>query len=377
MRCDSRARSCRRGAPGDGGSAAGLARGERWVWDDRHVRCVVVSEGRVSSGPYGIDEFARLGHELVDVGAARSVVHRKLRDVVEHRSHVYVDKALRSVLLEAGAALTLAIFEPYAVVPAWFRRRGLPPFAGRPLVMIACWLADELRRCSSREQRLAMARRYRGVDLTIVFSANQLDVLVESGFDRESLAAVPFGYAPGLFPPADSGGRNARVAAIGVDRGRDYATLVRAVRGTGVQVDLYCKPGNITGLDLPKNVHFHGTVPFDEYRRVVATAGAVALPTHRMEYPSSQSVALEAAGTGACVLVSDTPALREYFSSDTAMLVPVGDAAAWQEALFRVTESAELRHRIGEAAASDVCARFTYRRMWEHIDQLMRQRGWA
>src|SRR5699024_4672275 len=104
-------------------------------------------------------------------------------------------------------------------------------------------------------------------------------------------------------------------AAVGFDRGRDYRTLMDAVRGTELQVDLYCGEGNLRGIDVPRNVTFHGVVPYDEYRKVISTAGLVAVTTHSMEYPSGQTVALESAATGACVALSDTRALGEYFSA--------------------------------------------------------------
>lgn len=56
---------------------------------------------------------------------------------------------------------------------------------------------------------------------------------------------------------------------------------------------------------------FHGRVPFTEYRRLVDTASVVTVPIHALAYPTGQTVALEAAGTGACLVPTDTPAMRE------------------------------------------------------------------
>ena len=340
------------------------------------TRVLVVSDARAAAGPYGINNLRELGYELVQAPPARSPAHRKLRDVIEHRTHFPSEQALRSVLRARKADLVLAFLESHAQVPSVARARRIPPYSLRPLAMIACWLADDLRRLPAGE-RLALARRYRGVDLTMVFSANQIDVLVDAGFRGESVESIPFGFAPEQHAPATFGDRSSRIAAVGFDRGRDYRTLFDAVRGTDLDVDLYCKQGNIDGLELPSNVTFHGLVPYDDYRRIISTAGIVAVPTHRMEYPSGQTVALEAAATGACLALTATPALSEYFSPSTALMSPAGDADAWRQALVHASADRGRRETIGNTAALDVRARFTYRQMWEREDLLFRSRGWV
>ncbi|RKX00390.1 hypothetical protein D9C01_12660, partial [Corynebacterium diphtheriae] len=57
-----------------------------------------------------------------------------------------MDKTLRSVRKAWHSDLVLAFLEKEALSASWAKRRGMMPYAGRPLVMIACWLADELQR---------------------------------------------------------------------------------------------------------------------------------------------------------------------------------------------------------------------------------------
>lgn len=341
-----------------------------------HTRCLVLTGGSAADGPYGIDKLGTLGYELVEVKPASHRLHRKARDVIEHRTGMPLDKTLRSVPRARKSDLVLAFLEREALTASALARRGVPPYAHRPLAMICCWLADELREMSSESRRRAAAR-YRGVDLTIVFSENQIDILVDAGFPEESVVAVPFGFADETFTPQPSHARTPSITAVGFDRGRDYATLMEAVRGTNLRVELYCKPENIAGLDLPDNVHFNGVVPFDRYRQAISTSQIVAVPTREMAYPSGQTVALEAGATGACLVLTSTPALREYFSEDTALLCTPGDVQSWREALLRAAEESELREGLGAAAAHDIRSRFTYTQMWERVDALFRDRGWV
>lgn len=337
---------------------------------------LVISDNRAADGPYGIDRLQDLGYLLFQAEALRSRRAKKLRDVVEHRWGRPVDMAVRSARPARRVDVILCFLEQYAMVPSALKARGIAPYAGRPLAMIACWLADDLRRLEAAERR-ALARRYRGVDLAMVFSANQKDVLCDAGLREEAVEPISFGLAPEQHEPTDFAVRSDRIAAVGFDRGRDYRTLMDAVRGTELQVDLYCGEGNLRGIGVPRNVTFHGVVPYDEYRKVISTAGLVAVTTHSMEYPSGQTVALESAATGACVALSDTRALGEYFSASTALMLPVGDVDAWRRGLSSAMVQPELRRTIGAAAQADVRERFTYRNMWERVDALFRARGWV
>lgn len=339
------------------------------------TRCLVLTGGLASSGPYGIDKLhTDLGYELIEVAPATTRLHRKIRDVVEHRSGRPIDKTLRSLRKAASADIVLAFLEKQALAASWAKAHGLPPYAGRPLVMLSCWLADELRNLP-RDDRAAVVGQYRGVDLTLVWSTNQIDILVDAGFPAEGVEAINFGFAPELFPAADPAARTG-IVAVGSDRGRDYPTLFEAVRGTGIRVDVYAGEGNIQGARLPDEVNFRGRVPFDEYRDVVSGAGVVAIPTRELAYPTGQTVALEAGATGACLVLTDTPAMREYFSDETAVMVPPGDVAGWREALRELERDPGRLASLGARARAHVRSQFTYLQMWEQVDGLIRARDW-
>ncbi|MEX3565063.1 glycosyltransferase family 4 protein [Micrococcus endophyticus] len=339
------------------------------------TRCLVLTSGRAADGPYGVDQLRQLGYELMEVEPAAGGVHRKVRDVLEHRSGRPLDKALRSVPLAQQSDVVLAFLEKEALAASWAKQRRLPPYAGRPLVMIACWLADEICTMSS-EERAAEVARYRGVDLILVLSRNQVDILVDAGFAADRVEAVTFGYDPGQFPPALFEQRQG-IVSVGADRGRDFTTLISAVDGSGLPLHLYTDPGHVQGLRLPPEVVFHGRVSFEHYRKVVATASVVAIPTHKMAYPSGQTVALEAAGTGACLVLTDTPAMREYFTDETAVFVRPGDTEGWRKTLIDLDGDPERRRQLGDKAAALATEHLTYAHMWHQVDGALRQRGWT
>lgn len=340
-----------------------------------NTRCLVLTSGRAADGPYGIDKLRQFGYELTEVEQARTRVHRKVRDLVEHRSGRPMDKTVRSMRKAWQSDVVLAFLEKEALSASWAKQRGIPPYARKPLVMIACWLADELQSMTPAE-RAATVRRYDGVDLVLVLSRNQVDLLVEAGFPRDKVEAVSFGYDPGQFPLAPFPERRG-IVSVGIDRGRDFPTLIEAVRGSHLELHLYTGEGQLQGMAPGPEVVFHGRVPFTEYRRVVASASIVAIPTHVMAYPSGQTVALEAAGTGACLVLTDTPAMREYFTDETAVFVRPGDVDGWRQTLTDLAADSERRHGLGSRAATRARDHFTYTAMWRQVDEILRLRGWA
>lgn len=340
------------------------------------TRCLILFDGHASNGPYGIDKLQGFGYQLLEVEPAKHRLHVKTRDIAEHRTGRPLDKTIRSVPKAASADIVLAFLERQALTASWLKIRRIPPYSSKPLAMMACWLADELRTMPADACR-TIAKQYAGVDLTMVWSTNQIDILVDAGFAADTVEAIPFGFAPEMYPSVRPETRNGGMIAVGSDRGRDYPTLLRAMTLIDHELDLYCKEGNLQGHAVPPNVHFHGTVPYSEYRRLLRTATLVAIPTRELAYPTGQTVALEAAGTGAAVVVTDTPAMREYFSSETAIMVAPGDVEGWRDALTELSKNAELRANLGQRASTHVHSRFTYRQMWKRVDDLFRVRDWV
>lgn len=71
--------------------------------------------GKASDGPYGVDQLERCGIRLTEVSTARTRIHRKIADVLHHRSGAPIDKAVRP----AGRALAQ---DETTVVELWRER---------------------------------------------------------------------------------------------------------------------------------------------------------------------------------------------------------------------------------------------------------------
>ncbi|WP_298745166.1 glycosyltransferase family 4 protein [uncultured Microbacterium sp.] len=324
------------------------------------------------AGPYRVDLLAAHGIDLIPVPPARGAAHRKLRDVVEHRSGVAQDLALRGVRHAFRADAVLCILEDKAVFPAALRARRVAPYARLPLVAVSCWWAEELVR-GSDQQRERIARTARELDAIVVFSRNQADAFARIGV-ADKVVPVSFGVDEAWYTPAEPVRARMQVAAIGIDRGRDYATLIEAARLTPeIRYDVFTQPERFAAMTLPPNLAAHAPVSMDEHRENLRAADLVVVPTHDLAYPTGQSVLLEAMACGRCTAVTHTVAMTEYIDDERCNLaLPLHDPSGVARVVRRAIGDPLLRRRIGDAARAQVENRFTFDRTWARVADVLR-----
>ncbi|GAA1916965.1 glycosyltransferase [Nocardioides hwasunensis] len=340
------------------------------AWGERYTR------GEVPAPlPYGVNALAdELGWTLT--GSRRAVDPRwsRLRDVVEHRAGFPVEQTLRGAGDVRRSDVVLALLERQGAAASTLRQRRVPPYRSTPLVVWSCWLADDLR-SADPDHRQRLKRRFDGADLITHLSRHETEVFTDLGISEDRLFPVTYGVSHDYYVPGD-GPRDIELLAVGQDRGRDYRTLFAAVRGTDLVLDVVCKPENLTDLDVPDNVRLHGVVPLTEYRALLQRAQVVVVPTRDLAYPTGSSVALESASSGACVAVTGTRAMRDYFIDTVdSRLVGEGDVEGWRALLAELRSDAEQRERLGAAARKSVEARFNARHMWTELAGVMTERG--
>ncbi|QRZ61211.1 glycosyltransferase [Rothia sp. ZJ932] len=329
-------------------------------------KCLVLTKGSAHLGPYGIDKLKNFDFEITEKKPAEHKLHVKIRDFFEHRYNTPIDKTIRSLFLAYQSDVVLAFLENEALFASWMKSKGIKPYADKPLAVLVCWLADDLEKMSPSQAQKEV-RKYSGVDLFFVFSQNQVEILARHGIPKDKIKSVNFGFAPGLFSTRNFHLRSGNMVAVGVDRGRDYNLLVNALKGTDIIIDLYTKPEVYASLPQSSQIIFKGLVTYDKYREILATAKAVIIPSKLMAYPSGQTVAIEAGGTGAPVLISQTPALSQYFNSTNSLQYTPGDEEDLREQLIRMDSDDALRESLSQEIGRDMHSNFTYEQMWQTI----------
>jgi glycosyltransferase involved in cell wall biosynthesis len=114
-------------------------------------------------------------------------------------------------------------------------------------------------------------------------------------------------------------------------------------------------------LGAAERVHRVGFQP--DVRPYLAAMDALILPSHR---EGLGMVLLEAAAMGLPTIATDATGCRDAIEPGvTGFQVPVGDAAALEEAVRRLAADRELRARLGAAGREWVARNFEQRRVWD------------
>jgi glycosyltransferase involved in cell wall biosynthesis len=159
------------------------------------------------------------------------------------------------------------------------------------------------------------------------------------------------------------------VRAIGRDRGRDHQTLVEAMRHSSARLRLFAPRGMVDERTLPPNVELTTErIDHVSYREILARARLVAVTTTAPRYPSGQTVVLEAMAMAKPLVVTDSPAMRDYVTPDVeGVLVPPGDPPAVAAAVDELLADGPRRERLGRAGREAVERRFNQEEMWAQI----------
>jgi hypothetical protein len=196
-----------------------------------------------------------------------------------------------------------------------------------------------------------------------VFSEEERDLFTRTfAIPRERVACLRFAHS--LWSRVDGPIGDGGYVFAGGDSLRDFQTLAEAVDGLDIPVRI--GTNNPLG-QLPPNVT-GGPVTPDEYNDLLADARVVVVPMRAAARRGAGLITyLNAMALGKAVIVSDTPAAREYVEQEvTGLLVPAEDVAALRGAIqwaFDPANSAETGE-MGRRARESVRHPFEY---WQSL----------
>jgi glycosyltransferase involved in cell wall biosynthesis len=341
------------------------------AWRENHAA------GRAAGGlgPYGIDALEAHGFGVTWSDRAWRApwiwpaVVRPLRKLATLRPELSGLRDTLAARREVRAAdVTLGIFEDYGMFAAYARAHSLPGVAPGKVALIACWLAEEAPSFDRRKLD-AYRRCLAAVDVVFCFSGNQVPLLIETfGLDADRVRVIPYGIDASFYTP-DSAPEEDYVLAIGRDRGRDHQTLVEAMRRSDARLRLFAPEDMVDQRTLPPNVELTtARIDHPTYRAILARSKVVAVTTTAPRYPSGQTVLLEAMAMGKPLVVTDSPAIRDYVTPGVeGLLVPAGDAAAVAAAIDELLADGDRRLRMGRAGREAVERRFNQEEMWAQV----------
>lgn len=259
-------------------------------------------------------------------------------------------RSMMVLLRHRSADMIVSVFESGAILPALLRR--LLRF--RPqLVVWDCSVGS-----AWRPKRWAMRLVLPRADQVFALTGWQARA-VEARY-RLRTPPVVIGYAVDeTFYHPEFNRLPEFILAVGEDEGRDYGTMIAAVKVLPARVVMK----TLRALDVPRDTTADITVErrflsHFQLRDLYARASLVVLPLHRTDNPSGITSLFEAMAMGKAIIASDVPMMREFLDDgQNGLLVPVGDAAAMRDAIAGLLVSPHTRQRLGANARSALMAR--------------------
>ncbi len=213
------------------------------------------------------------------------------------------------------------------------------------------------------------------IETIISYSSVQLDLAARRyGLPRESLHAVLQPVDELFWQPADRPPEDL-ICSVGCISGlRDYPTLLEAVRGLDVAVELavgsfIVSPEHNRGRErifrtnvpegtVPPNVSYRFDLPYTELRDLYARSKFVVMPLYDVDFDAGVTSITEAMAMGKAVIVSRARGQVDVVHDGIeGIYVTPGDPQALRQAIVHLLEHPEEADRMGAAGRAAVLDR--------------------
>jgi len=143
--------------------------------------------------------------------------------------------------------------------------------------------------------------------------------------------------------------------------GRDFDTLLRAVKDLAAKVVIVSDQYHAQELDVSPNVSLMVDIPYEDYLRLLRECHIVVVPLYSLVKSTGQVVILEAMGLGKPVIATETVGTVDYIQHGVnGLMVPVGDAEALRAAIEGLLEDKQLYDRLADNGLDAVFRHHTF-----------------
>jgi glycosyltransferase involved in cell wall biosynthesis len=179
------------------------------------------------------------------------------------------------------------------------------------------------------------------VDRDVVYSQAWIDAQRPAVRERSVFVPLP---ADGDFAAARR--PTGEHVFAGGGTGRDFASVIRAVDGLDVPLELVTFSQATLGWTgpLPRNVDVHWLMPLEEFLALLASARVAVVPLRDPESDFGQTTLVQALSLGVPVVATRSPGVVDYVADGCeGFLVDAGDVDGYRAAIVRLMSDEELR----------------------------------
>lgn len=190
----------------------------------------------------------------------------------------------------------------------------------------------------------------RYMDKLVVFSRNEIALHDSTLEDKYEFIPLPADGPFDLVRPSRIPGD---YIFSGGGAGRDFATLIEAVRGLDVPLRIVTFSPKTLGYrgELPPNCRVDWQMPVREFLELMANALFVVVPLQEGHHPHGHTTVVQAMRLGKAVITTRDASVSDYVADGQAgLLVSAGDAGEYREAILRLLDEPELRRSCEQHA---------------------------
>lgn len=188
---------------------------------------------------------------------------------------------------------------------------------------------------------------------------------------RERAAFLPL-PADGDFVSARSAAQAGTHVFSGGGADRDFASVVEAVRGVAVALEIVTFTPEMVA-ESPENVVVHGPMSVQDYLIRMASSLFVVVPLRNPASQHGQTTVVQALALGKAVVATRSPGVVDYVEEEReGLLVEAGDVSGYRDAILRLASDVEFRARC-ERHALARGGELTYSAHREGLTRLYRE----
>jgi glycosyltransferase involved in cell wall biosynthesis len=238
------------------------------------------------------------------------------------------------------------------------------------------WLILNLDLTNKIKQTRSILRLLKQADKVICLSQSQIQSLKSRGLSKGQLESISFGIDLNFYQPLKLTDHKS-IIAIGRDAGRDYGTLIEALKDHKETVTIVSRAKNLLNLVIPTNFQIIEEKTPLETREYYEESMVSVVPSFAEESGlgsdcSGQTVILESMAYGRPVVATRRSWMKDYFTSgQDFLLVPPGEPVALQAAIYEVLGNSELRERLIANGRKLVETRYNSESMGNQIAQII------
>lgn len=328
---------------------------------------------------FGLNHLRQMGYR-VDFFDYQYSLFNPLHWLFYPLEHAIIGQTRMGFKLDQAVSL-LSVIKNYDVIVATADVSGLPllwlkqlRLINKPVIVLGGATAGPLKSNPKSWVIDFYKKLYAQVDRLTCYAKTEVDFFVnQMGLPENKVEYIPYCADWDYFSKPSKLKRSLLVSA-GVDASRDYATLLKAVKGLPIKVRIACRPENLVGLEIPGNVQVGFVDSYQKMRRLFQRARLVVVPLKEVERSAGQRVVLEAAAAKCPLIVSKVKGMTTAYKFRDKLhlryVLPENPKVLRQKIIY-LLKYQNRASKMGRAAAKFVKQHYTSKHLAENVNKLI------